>query len=331
MGLYRCNKCGHLAEVAASEIGSSSNCPRCGHANTAYDTVFFVGKLLERYFALRVANAQNQSEASEGAGNESADKTPPRLEALNIYNTALIATDLQHGPLHDWFGKRRIRIQPNLDAVDTTGFFDEVALEIGNNYELFKPLLDQVRFAQAKSHWGIKVELGKYKEADSLAIVSFCRQLHEYSFFSRYIYQKGEKTIRLGIQESVKIQRFFNGEWLEWFALMQVLEICKARQAELSCARNLSISFANDERYELDVFFLLKGGEPVCIECKSGEFRESIDKYVGLKKKLGLDKAHFILCATDLTDEQARGLSTMYGLTFVNEQGLAPHLQGLLG
>lgn len=51
----------------------------------------------------------------------------------------------------------------------------------------------------------------------------------------------------------------------------------------------------------------------MCIECKSGEFRESIDKYV------------------DLTDQQARGLSAMYGLTFVNEQGLAPHLQGLLG
>jgi len=331
MGLYRCNKCGYLAEVAASAIGSSSNCPRCGHANTAYDTVFFVSKLLERYFALRAANSQSQSEANDSAGSEGADKPPPKLAALNIYNTALIATDLQHGPLHDWFGKRRIRIQPNLDAVDTTGFFDEVALEIGNNYERFKPVLDQVRFAQTKNHWGIKVELGKYKEADSLAIVAFCRQLHEYSFFSRYIYQKGEKTIRLGIQGAPKIQRFFNGEWLEWFALMQVLEVCKERQAELSCARNLSITFAGDERYELDVFFLLNGGEPVCIECKSGEFRDSIDKYVGLKKKLGLDKAHFILCATDLTDEQARGLSAMHGLTFVNEQGLAPHLQGLLG
>jgi len=35
-----------------------------------------------------------------------------------------------------------------------------------------------------------------------------------------------------------------------------------------------------------------------------------------------LDKSGFILCAAELTDEQAAGLSAMYELSFVNLQGL---------
>ena len=44
----------------------------------------------------------------------------------------------------------------------------------------------------------------------------------------------------------------------------------------------------------------------------------------------GLDKSRFILCAADLTEEQAAGLSAMYDLSFVNLQTLGAHLQRLV-
>ena len=72
------------------------------------------------------------------------------------------------------------------------------------------------------------------------------------------------------------------------------------------------------------------GQAPICIECKSGEFRRDIDKYLRLRKRLGLDKSRFILCAADLTEEQAAGLSAMYDLSFVNLQTLGAHLQRLV-
>jgi hypothetical protein len=78
------------------------------------------------------------------------------------------------------------------------------------------------------------------------------------------------------------------------------------------------------------VFFILNGKVPVCIECKSGEFRQSIDKYTGLRKRLGLEKAQFIVCVAGLPGDQASGLSSMYDLTFVNEQDLRPHLERLV-
>ena len=53
MALIRCNKCGHVAEMAAEHIGTSVACPACGNETPAYDTVLFVRKVLQQYFALR--------------------------------------------------------------------------------------------------------------------------------------------------------------------------------------------------------------------------------------------------------------------------------------
>lgn len=68
---------------------------------------------------------------------------------------------------------------------------------------------------------------------------------------------------------------------------------------------------------------------PVCIECKTGEFRQNIDKYLTLRKRLGLDGKHFIMCIVGLSDEHAKGLSAMYDLSFVSERELAAHLTRL--
>ena len=87
--------------------------------------------------------------------------------------------------------------------------------------------------------------------------------------------------------------------------------------------------FPNEDLHELDVFFLVDGSTPVCVECKTGEFRPEIDKYLRLRKRLGIDRSQFILCASNLSDEQAAGLSGMYELTFVSPTGLAPHLAKL--
>ena len=62
------------------------------------------------------------------------------------------------------------------------------------------------------------------------------------------------------------------------------------------------------------------------IECKTGEFRSEIEKYVQLRKRLGIDRTQVIVCNPDLTDEQATGLGTMYGLTFLNLRTLRAHL-----
>jgi len=46
MALLRCNKCGHVAEAFADQIGMNTPCPACGNHVPVYDTVLFVRKVL---------------------------------------------------------------------------------------------------------------------------------------------------------------------------------------------------------------------------------------------------------------------------------------------
>lgn len=324
MAIYRCNKCGYLSELPTESVGNTMNCPQCSHPNSVFDTTFFVKKLLEKYFALLAS--QKRMQAEENSQEATSAPETPSLEGINLSNTDQIATDLQHGPIHDWFQARKIQFQPNYKAVDTTGFFDEIAIEMGNNFDLLKTVIEPIRHAQRIGKPGIYVNLSQRSQNEAKELTAFCRRLYDYAFVAKYFYQKEQKTIQLTLQSSQQIQRFFNGEWLEWYALMQVLEFAQKNRKNLSCARNLTLAFPNEDKHELDVFFTMNGDTPVCIECKTGEFRPSIEKYATLKKRLGLDKTRFVICVLGLPDEQASGLSSMYELTFVNERGLAEHL-----
>lgn len=329
MAIFRCNKCAYLAEMAADSVGTSLNCPQCGHTERVYETTFFIKKLLEKYFSLQATLKRIEAEA-ENRESGAEQTAAPSLEGIDLHNTDLISTDLQHGPIHDWFTAKKIQVRPNYKAVDTTGFFDEIAVELGKNYETYKEIIDRIRAAQRKGQPGFFIQLAKKSQKEAQAITAFCRQLHDYSFVAKYYYQKPEKTINLSLQSSPLIQNFFAGEWLEWFALMQILELCQQKKLPFSCARNLSVVFANEDIHELDVFFLLNGKTTLCIECKTGEFRASIDKYANLRKRLGLTKEQFVICVLGLPDDQASGLSSMYDLTFVSEKGLIPHVASLL-
>ncbi|MFN3984714.1 MAG: hypothetical protein ACK4KV_04455 [Rhodocyclaceae bacterium] len=330
MAIYRCNKCGRLEELAATEVGAARACPACGHTNTVYDTVFFTRKLLERYFVLQTAMKRLQAETEEREAEPGSDVAAVDLQRIDLHNTDQIATDLQHGPIHDWFRAKQIQVRADLKAVDTTGFFDEVAVEIGQNYELHKSLIDQIRYAQTRNHTGLNVALAKRSQREQQQITAFCRMLYDYSFVSKYFYQKNEKVIRMGLQASARVRDFFAGEWLEWFALMQVLQTAQKSGGRSSCARSLKVVFQNEDVHELDVFALLGGTVSLCIECKTGEFRPFIDKYDSLRRRLGLNRKQFVVCVAGLADEQASGLGAMYDLTFVNEAGLARHIETLL-
>ena len=85
--------------------------------------------------------------------------------------------------------------------------------------------------------------------------------------------------------------------------------------------------FQNEDQYELDVFFLINGTTPLCIECKTGEFRKDIEKYSVLQKRLKLDDGQFLICAVGLSDKQSQGLTSMYDVSFVNEKNFLQQVE----
>ncbi len=334
MPIYRCNQCSLVSEEATAAIGSKVACARCGVPCTVYGTVFYVEKLVERYFSARreVAALQQPDKPADepsASAQDSPAQPADRALAIDPHNTTLLATAAQHAPLQAWFAGHQINARFDYANVDTTGFFDDAAALLGDGYELYADLLDRVCYAYRKSHGWVNLELVNLSQKDNQAINNLCRQLYSHTFFSRYHYQKPEKIVRLTLQTAPAVRQFFDGGWLEWYAFIQLVKHAQERNQVFSCARGVKIEFANEDLHELDVVSLPHGQAPICIECKSGEFRRDIDKYLRLRKRLGLDRSRFIVCAADLSDEQAAGLSAMYELTFVNLTSLPRHLQTL--
>ena len=89
------------------------------------------------------------------------------------------------------------------------------------------------------------------------------------------------------LQTAPSVTKFFMGEWI--FVRFQ--------------------NFPNRDRYEIDGFFLIGDGIPVCIECKTGEFRQDIARFSLLRKRLNLDKMQFLVCVMGLNEKQIHGFN----------------------
>ncbi len=147
---------------------------------------------------------------------------------------------------------------------------------------------------------------------------------------------KTKKRVKLHLQTDKAIVKFFNGDWLEWFVFMKVATLLVEKQVKFACLRNFEIVFPNQDKQEFDVFFLLNGSSlwgtttALWIECKSGEFRNSVEKYTKLRNRLQIDKRHSVLLALGISDENATGLTGMFDITVVNEKNFLVHIAGLL-
>lgn len=108
---------------------------------------------------------------------------------------------------------------------------------------------------------------------------------------------------------------------------MKLLTFFRERRIPVACLHNPVVTLPNDDVHELDVFSLVDNRIPLCIECKTGEFRWNIDKYTRLVKRLNLEKEQFLVCATGLDEKQVQGFNSMYGVTFTNETNFLEHVQ----
>jgi len=330
MALFRCNKCGHLREVSNDFIGKSVKCPRCAQISTTYDTVVFVEKLIEKYMFQRNQLKQLKEECKVVDEVYIDEQVQSSFDGIDLSNTTDLSDYNQYVPIIDWFQTKKITTNVDPKQLDTTGFYDEIAMTLGNQYDTLKEVSEQIKRIQKKGYVNLNLPLAKKSQKDTKEIIEFCQALYEYSFVAKYFYQKQEKIIRLTLQTIPAIVNFFSGIWFEWFVFVKLTEFLRNKKCSFACSRNIRVTFSNEDYYELDVFFLVNGRIPICIECKTGEFRQDIDKYSNLRKRLHVDKNQFLLCVVGLSQEQLQGLTSMYDLTFVNEKNFLNQVEKLL-
>lgn len=327
MPIYRCNKCGHVSESGVA--GTQVPCAICQYPCSVFDTVFYVKKLIERYSAsVREIKAL---QADERQIPDGAPKPPQeQIQDEQDGDTENLATSVQHAPIERWLKARQIDARFDHSNVDTSGYFDEAAQQLGKQHDLFGELIQRVNWSYRKSHTGLNIDLSSVAQKDIQSLTTLCRLFYSHTLFARYQYQKQEKVIRLSLQPAPKVRQFFEGAWLEWYALLELVAHMRKRKLTFSCARSVEVLFPNEDVHELDVVVLPFGQSPICVECKTGEFRRDIDKYQRLRKRLGVERSRFIICSTDITDEQASSLSAMYDLTFVNLTSLVRHINSIV-
>lgn len=330
MALFRCGKCGHMREVGNDYIGKSVKCPKCNQGAKIYETVAFFNALIKKHMALKNELQNLQQITTVEDSPEVLLVEDFSLEEIDIYNTKSLTQSEQYQPILQWFENHHILIELNPEAFDTTGFFDEIALSIGNNFDLFQFITEQIKYIQNKSYTNVKLDVSKKTPKEIQKTTAFCKEMYDYSFVAKFFYQKKDKIIRLTLQTAPRIRKFFNGIWMEWFILMKLLEYFRDNKVNASCIRGPKITFPDGESNELDIFLLTAKNIPVCIECKSGEFRHDIDKYLTLRKKLNFTKEQFVLCVFGLSDEQTHGMTSMYDLTFANEKNFMSHLEKIV-
>ena len=332
MPIQRCNQCGQTGEVLDILPGTTAPCPACKAEAPVYDTSFFVRRLLEQYGTLhkevkrlRALHAEPQpvmsDQGAQGGG---------KLAELDLHNTSALAAAAQHAPIVEWFRQRRIEAKPVPEAVETSGFFDEIAVEIGDHYDLLGEVVSRIRWGQRKDVPTFSLKLSDYSQKDGQFVNAFCKRLYDHTFLAKYFYQKPEKMVRVTLQQAAPVRDFFAGAWVEWYVLMKALVQLQEARRDAAFARNLDIVFENEDLHELDVFILLDGAKPIVVECKSGEFRQDIEKYLKLRRRLGIDRSQFIVFSPDLAEDQAAALSNMYELTFANRERLTAHLRSLI-
>ena len=203
MALFRCSNCGHLREVSNDYLGKSVKCPHCKTPNPIYDTVTFVTKVIEQFVAQKKELQQLRSQvdpdpqASQDASTPEENKSLQSLSEIDIYNTAELTSKQQYEPIVKFFQERHVQVDVDQQALDTTGFFDEVAVQLGDNYNTLRLVSDKIKYIQRKGYTTVKLTLNKKSQKDIKIITQFCKDLYDYSFVAKYFYQKQEKKLLL--------------------------------------------------------------------------------------------------------------------------------------
>ena len=331
MALFKCDACHHIQETSNQYIGKKAQCPKCKEKGNIYDTVSYAKEITEQYLLQKEILDQQIKEQTSTETNidilEVHDAIP--IDDYDIHNTDIFSQKDHFSPIIKWFNQKHIQATVDPKMMDTRGYFDEVAIYMGTHYNMIGSIIQQIKYVQGKNYTTVKIVLSKHSKEEIKQILDFCKKLHQFTFIARYNHVKKDNIIYLTIQDIPRIKNFFSGMWMEWFVLVKLMAFFKDNSLNLPIVRGAKLTFQNKEKKELDIFFLNNQDVPFCIECKTGEFRQDLNKYFELRKKLGISKEHFLLCVFGLDKEQAESLTTMYEITLVNETTLMEYIKAL--
>ena len=276
---------------------------------------------LER-IADSLAGADQSEETSDAVELESPDSPGPPEPVVPVDDIAR---------LRRFLASRGISIKTLSSEQESDETLDKIALFLGNRLESVAAVLDSIK-ANMNAGRAFTLSLRNESQQTVADTTNLCTSLYNIAFLTAYRYQKSP-TYQLYATPSTspRALNFYSGQWLERFVKTQVVSLLKSRSLEFSYICNTQISLPNGDDFELDMLFETSG-EVFWLEAKTGDYRKHIEKYSKISKIIGLDRSHTFMILTDsvVTDNLARDLSNLFGMTVIRSEKFAQQLATVL-
>lgn len=257
------------------------------------------------------------------------NQTSVQLENLNFNPTAFapiassqFTLDTTTNPQErqqviQWLESLDIQVNNYYQPQSTDYIYDRLTITLGDNYQYLEKLYQQIK-RNLSTGGNFKLKLSDNDQQLICHNTSFCNQLYEYTFLSSYRYITATKTIVGAPNRKGEVINFFSGQWFERFVYLKVSQLLSYHDLDYQYLLNPEIVTPEGNNFELDIVFLIDG-EPLWIECKTGQYQNYIHKYSQFRKTLKVDKQRSFLVILGLSDRLAHGLTKMYDLVVSNE------------
>jgi predicted RNA-binding protein with RPS1 domain len=241
----------------------------------------------------------------------------------------------EHLPLHasGWLKDHGVVVQESRQPADHDAIWDELALEMGDNFLHLEHLLRRMRQQTSKKDNNeFVINLNNASPEQREAVKHFCNRLHsEYAFLRRYYFHKDTQIIRLAVNlEAMSTHApFFNGYWFERYVVVRMKNLLEPRHTPYDYLLNAHIQWPDGRQNELDVFFLIDA-QPLWIECRSGQVADQIERYAAIRRQLGVPRERAVVLGLTVTDKATATMTQVHDVTVANLTTFPQHVQAML-
>lgn len=221
-------------------------------------------------------------------------------------------------PAYQWLTARGVVVKNYHVSLSADPVLDRLAMFLGDRFGNLSRLHDAIRRSLSLGN-SFTLSLASRTQAEIADSTQFCTMLSNYAFLSSYRYDKRGRIIRAAPQHVGHVVNFFTGGWFERYVHLKLEQLFEQSNLQASCLRNPQITLPNGNDFELDLFFLI-GGEPLWVECKTGNYQAYVGKYGSVRKILSVPKERTILTILGLPENLAAELTALHDITMANER-----------
>lgn len=231
--------------------------------------------------------------------------------------------------VYDWLIAKGITVKNYREQSAADTVFDQLAVFLGERFRNLSRVHELIR-RNLSTGSSFTLNLSSSLQEEIADSTQFCTMLSSYAFLSSYKYNKYTKTIYAAPQRVGKVINFFTGGWFERYIYLRILSLLSQNRLEFTCLLNPQITFPNGDDFELDLLFLIDG-QPLWMECKTGDYQAYIAKYSDARKLLFVPKSRAILVILGIPNDLTANLTNLYDVTVANENNFLERVCDAVG